>query len=78
MKRPDIFVCMNGGNTAGLAAALAFAPTTIKLENYRDRVIEPSQQSPWYNAPRPTGREMELWDARVAMLDAIYYRPKPT
>lgn len=78
MKRPDFFVCVNGGNTAGLAAALAFAPTTIKLENYWERVIEPIQQAPWYNTPRPTGRDMELWDARVAMLDAIYYQPKST
>lgn len=77
MKRPDFFVCVNGGNTAGLAAALAFAPTTIKLENYWERVIEPIQQAPWYNTSRPTGWDMELWDARVAMLDAIYYKPKP-
>lgn len=77
MKRPDFFVCVNGGNTARLAAALAFAPTTIKLENYWERVIEPIQQAPWYNARRPTGREMELWDVRVAMLDAIYYQPNP-
>lgn len=76
MKRPDFFVCVNSGNRAGLADALAFAPTTIKLGNYWRRVIEPIQQAPWYNAPRPTGWEMELWDARVAMLDAIYYRPK--
>jgi HKD family nuclease len=73
MKRPDIFVCVNGGNTAGLAEALSFAPTTIKLDNYWKRVIQPIQQAPWYNAPRPAGRDMELWDARVAMLDAIYY-----
>ena len=76
MKRPDFFVCVNSGNTAGLAAALSFAPTTIKLENYWERIIEPIQQEPWYNVQRPTGKEMELWDARVAMLDAIYYQPK--
>lgn len=75
MKRPDVFVCVNGGNTAGLAKALSFAPTTIRLDNYWERVIEPIQQSPWYNASRPAGRDMELWDARVAMLDAIYYEP---
>lgn len=75
MKRPDVFVCVNGRNTAGLAKALSFAPTTIRLDNYWERVIEPIQQAPWYNAPRPAGRDMELWDARVAMLDAIYYEP---
>lgn len=76
MKRPDVFVCVNGGNTLDLAEALSFAPTTIKLENYWERVIEPIRQAPWYTTPRPAGRNMELWDARVAMLDAIYYRPK--
>lgn len=76
MKRPDFFVCVNDGNRAGLASALNFAPTTINLDNYWARVIEPIQQAPWYNTSRPAGRDMELWDARVAMLDAIYYQPK--
>lgn len=75
MKRPDVFVCVNGGNIAGLAKALSFAPTTIKLENYWARVIEPIRQSPWYTVERPKGSDTELWDARAAMLDAIYYRP---
>lgn len=75
MKRPDAFVCVNGGNTSSLAEALSFAPTTINLENYWGRVIEPIRQAPWYTAERPTGHDTELWDARVAMLDAIYYRP---
>ncbi len=75
LKRPDVFVCVNSGNSAGLAKALSFAPTTLSLDNYWERVIEPIQQSPWFNEPRPSGRDMELWDARVAMLDAIYYTP---
>lgn len=75
MKRPDVFVCVNGGNTPGLAEALSFAPTTIKLENYWARIIESVRQAPWYTVERPAGRDTELWDARVAMLDAIYYRP---
>ena len=75
MKRPDVFVCINGGNEVGLAEALAYAPSTLRLANYWKRVIEPIQQAPWYNTPRPTGRHRELWDGRVAMLDAIYYRP---
>jgi hypothetical protein len=75
MKRPDFFVCVNGGNIPRLAKALVFAPSNIKLGNYLERIIKPIRQSPWYNEPRPTGREMELWDARAAMLDAIYYAP---
>lgn len=75
MKRPDVFVCVNGGNKPGLAVALDFRPTMLTLDNYWDWVIEPIRQAPWYNAARPSGRDMELWDARVAMLDAIYYAP---
>jgi len=75
MKRPDVFVCVNGENRNGIAAALAFAPSTLELDNYWERVIEPIRQAPWYTTPRPTNRNRELWDARVAMLDAIYYEP---
>ncbi|WYK06408.1 hypothetical protein DWF04_022465 [Cereibacter sphaeroides f. sp. denitrificans] len=47
----------------------------LTLDTYWDWVIEPIRQAPWYNAPRPVGVDTELWDARVAMLDAIYYAP---
>ncbi|KZL04624.1 NgoFVII restriction endonuclease [Pseudovibrio axinellae] len=73
MKRPDMFVCVNGKNKAGLAKALNFAPSTLSIDNYWERVIVPIQSSPWYNAPRPKTEDSELWDYRVAMLDAIYY-----
>lgn len=73
MKRPDCFVCVDGPNRENLSEALNFPPTTLTLDNYWDRIIEPVRQAPWYNAERPAGPDMELWEARVAMLDAIYY-----
>ena len=73
IKRPDTFVCISRPNIAGLSDALAFPKTTLDLNNYWDRVIEPIRISPWYNSQRPTGQDAELWDGRVAMLDAIYY-----
>jgi HKD family nuclease len=75
MKRPDFFVCVDGGNKPRLSNALDFRPNMLTLDTYWDWVIEPIRQAPWYNAPRPVGSNMELWDARVAMLDAIYYAP---
>ncbi|MCR8826957.1 phospholipase D family protein [Pseudosulfitobacter koreensis] len=75
MKRPDLFVCVDGPNKKGLAKALNFSPSTLSLDNYWDRIIEPVRQAPWYNSERPSGPDMELWDARVAMLDAIFYSP---
>lgn len=73
MKRPDTFVCVNGKNTGHLAKALDFAPNALSLDNYWDLVVIPIQSSSWYNAPRPSGGDSELWDYRVAMLDSIYY-----
>jgi len=75
MKRPDLFVCVAGPNRTGLAKALNFSPTTLSLDNYWDKIIEPVHQAPWFNSECPSGPEMKLWDARVAMLDAIYYSP---
>ena len=76
MKRPDVFVCVDSGNAIGLANALSYARTTLSLDNYWDRVIEPIRLSPWYNMRREeTGGDGELWDFRAAMLDAVYYAP---
>ena len=73
MKRPDVFVCVNKGNKTSLAKALNFAPTTLNLENYWERVIAPIRLAKWYNSPRPEGADAEAWDCRVALVDAIHY-----
>lgn len=73
MKRPDVFVCVNNGNKASLAKALFFAPSTLSLENYWERVIEPIRLADWYNAPRPEGPNAEAWECRAALVDAIHY-----
>lgn len=76
MKRPDAFICISNPNAIGVAEALAVGRHTIKLHNYWEKVIEPIRVSPWYNHPKPAGTEGELWEGRVAMLDAIYYKPE--
>jgi hypothetical protein len=56
---------------------LAFSASTLNLENYWERVVEPIGRSPWFNEERPvSGQLADLWDGRVAMLDAIYYEPE--
>ena len=74
MKRPDTFVCISNPNREGLSQALAFPKTTLKIDNYWERIIEPLRLSPWYTSPRPTDKYAELWDGRAAMLDAIHYK----
>lgn len=75
MKRPDAFVCVNDMNRRAIADALGFSYSTLGLDNYWERVIEPMRTAPWYNVPRPDGRDGVLWDYRAAMLDALYYDP---
>lgn len=75
MKRPDVFVCVSKPNREGIAKALSFAKSTLNLDNYWAKVIEPMQLSPWYNTPKPSSDDGELWEGRAAMLDAIYYNP---
>ncbi|MEA2859896.1 MAG: hypothetical protein QOC72_1935 [Methylobacteriaceae bacterium] len=75
MKRPDTFLCVCKPNIAAASDALGFARTTLDLSNYWERVVEPIRLLTWYNAEKPEGRDSELWEARAAMLDALFYRP---
>jgi hypothetical protein len=57
-----------------LGRNIGFAPTTLDFAKYWQNVIEPIMDAPWWGAARPHGGSGRLWDGRVAMLDAIYYR----
>lgn len=76
MIRPDQFVCVDSANRKGLADDLGFAPNTLKLENYWERVIEPIRESSWWNAQKPKNQPDKIWMGRTALLDVIYYEPK--
>jgi hypothetical protein len=73
MKRPDYFVCVDAKNREGLGNDIGFSPNTLDFEGYWDDVIEPVIQSIWWQSLRPKGKQGLVWDARAAMLDAIYY-----
>lgn len=72
MKRPDIFVCLNKQN---LELCKDFGTSiSITYELYWDLIIEPIMKSTWWNAPCPNSpTELEVWQARAAFLDSIYY-----
>ena len=75
MKRPDVFLCISNPNISAAAEGMAFAKSTLKLDNYWGRVVEAMRASDWYNAEKPDTSDGQLWECRAAMLDAIYYRP---
>lgn len=75
MKRPDWFLCLDAANKKRLCDDFKI-PKALGYEQYWDsiiaRIIDP--QTIWWNAPEPQdSEEREVWRARVAFLDAIYY-----
>lgn len=76
MKRPDYFVCICKPNKRQLADAFSTKYSTINLENYWERIIEPMHLMPWWQQDMPADEvEQKVWAGRAAMLDAIYYDP---
>lgn len=74
MKRPDVFLCISEPNLNQAAEEMGFAKSTLRLDNYWDRVVEPIRSADWYNVEKPEGADGELWEGRAAMLDAVLYR----
>jgi hypothetical protein len=72
MKRPDTFVCVNNRNRGGLVEAFRVSPSR-DADSYWE-LIERIRACAWWKAPPPpTGDELEVWRARVAFLDALFY-----
>jgi hypothetical protein len=72
MKRPDAFVCVNRENREGLFQAFRLTPRR-DAEAYWE-LIERVRTCPWWKAPPPpAGDEREVWRARTAFLDALFY-----
>ena len=72
MKRPDTFVCVNNENREGLVRAFRVSPSWDP-EGYWD-LIERVRACTWWQVPSPpAGDEREVWRARAAFLDALFY-----
>lgn len=73
VKRPDMFVTLNGANRRGVRAIFGRAPSAVKT--YVDW-HEQIWAFPWAQAPRPrAGRdERRVWRARVALMDTLIYQ----
>jgi hypothetical protein len=72
MKRPDTFVCVNNENREGLFQSLRLSPSR-DAKAYWD-LIERVRACTWWKVPPPAaGDEREVWSARAAFLDALFY-----
>lgn len=76
-KRPDWFISVNSANRSRMRAALGLAPTSMDVDEYLE-LLRRIRAFPWFRSDRPSRdsvpHERELWDARVALLDAFFYR----
>ena len=71
IKRPDLFVVINNAN--GEAVRRIFGARPGVASSYL-RLMDRIRAMPWWSQPRPADlREGRIWDARVALLDAVMY-----
>jgi hypothetical protein len=72
MKRPDTFVCVNNQNREGLVQAFQVSPSRDAAAYWE--LIERVRTCTWWKVPAPAaGDEREVWRARAAFLDALFY-----
>jgi HKD family nuclease len=79
MKRPDVFLCVDGKNMEQLCKDIGIDIKLLKnkqdlYKNYWTEVTLRLMNSPWWQSPEPSDKnEKDLWNYRAAMLDAILY-----
>jgi TIR domain len=73
MKRPDLFLCVNSANKNRVRQIFDAAPDSARTYlTFTRRILA----FPWASATTPGDEaERELWEGRVALLDAILYEP---
>lgn len=78
MKRPDVFLCVDAQNLKKLAQDVGIgSPGQLDYDRYWEEVVARLMQSPWWQCPEPSNPlERDAWNARAAMLDAIFYEEK--
>ena len=74
MKRPDIFICIDSKNRASISSVFDVSASSLQtFDGYWD-LMQRIWRCPWWRARRPQDAlERRIWNARVALLDSIYY-----
>lgn len=75
MKRPDVFLCLDSANRIGLSKSFGLPPGRLNTYDGYWELIALLRSCPWYSAPKPRGRDRLIWEARVALVDALFYEP---
>ncbi|HZQ92382.1 MAG TPA: phospholipase D-like domain-containing protein [Terriglobales bacterium] len=74
MKRPDLFICIDSKNRSSVAEAFGVSALSLQSFDGYWSLMQRIWHCPWWRAPRPQhALERRIWDARVALLDSVYY-----
>jgi hypothetical protein len=78
MKRPDVFLCVDAQNKKKLAGDIGIVRADqLDYERYWHEIVIRLMASPWWQSPEPADpTERDVWRARAAMLDALFYEEK--
>ncbi|MFZ4857863.1 MAG: phospholipase D family protein [Desulfuromonadaceae bacterium] len=75
LKRPDYFICYNGANRRNLCEHLQIIQAGMNYNRYWTDVVSNIINSDFWNSPQPVDNmELNVWHARAAMLDAIFFQ----
>jgi hypothetical protein len=75
MKRPDRFMCIDSKNRSGIATAFDVSASSLQSFGGYWNLLQRIWRCPWWRTPRPQQAiERRIWNARVALLDSIYYK----
>jgi phenylpyruvate tautomerase PptA (4-oxalocrotonate tautomerase family) len=76
MRRPGVFVSLNGGSAEKLSELLGVPVGKLNGPNYWKRVIQEVRQTDWYlsHEPKDDPTQAKAWRSRAALLDALVYK----
>jgi len=74
LKRPDYFICVDSKNRDKLTEEFDIRKSGLDYERYWFEIVGRLIDTPWWKSLPPSDPvELEAWQGRAAMLDALFY-----
>lgn len=74
LKRPDYFLCVDSKNRDKLTDEFDIRKSGLDYDRYWYEIIGRLIDTPWWKSPPPSDPvDLEAWQGRAAMLDALFY-----
>lgn len=74
LKRPDYFICVDSKNRNKLTEAFDIRKSGLDYDRYWNEIVGRLIDTPWWRSLPPSDPvELEAWQGRAAMLDALFY-----